>query len=219
MRILLVEDDISQGTAIRDLLKDMGFAVDWVTTRVGADEMLRMESYECLLLDLTLPDHNGEDILRSLRMRSDLSPVLILSGRTNPRERARLLDAGADDFVSKPYDKSELVARIKNVTRRLSVSPLPEIRVGALVVQRAERLVERDGERISLSPREWGVLECLLNRLGQIVERRTIESTLYDFAAEFESNTVEVYVSRLRRKIGADLIETVRGYGYRLVDN
>jgi two-component system OmpR family response regulator len=197
----------------------MGFAVDWVTTRVGADQMLLMGSYECLLPDLTLPDHNGENILRSLRMRSDLSPVLILSGRTNPRERARLLDAGADDFVSKPYDKSELVARIKNVTRRLSVSPLPEIRVGALVVQRAERLVERDGERISLSPREWGVLECLLNRLGQIVERRTIESTLYDFAAEFESNTVEVYVSRLRRKIGADLIETVRGYGYRLVDN
>ncbi|MBY3179990.1 response regulator transcription factor [Rhizobium leguminosarum] len=217
MNILLVEDNIAQGTTIVTICRAKGFAVEWAKTGAFAEELVLSGSFGCILLDYVLPDGSGEDILRRIRKRSDPTPIIMMSGQAGVVECIRLLDAGADDFISKPYHQDELFARINSAIRRRSVCALPEIRVGTLIIRRAERLVERDGAPLGLSPREWAVLECLLNRVGRLVERHTIESALYDFGSEIESNTVEVYVSRLRKKIGRDRIETVRGYGYKLV--
>ncbi|MHC2567804.1 response regulator transcription factor [Rhizobium leguminosarum] len=216
-RLLIVADDLTQGNTIYTICKARGFAVDRVETRADVEDMLRSNPFECIVLDVMLADGAGEDILLSIRKRSDPTPIVILSEQTSARERARLLNAGADDFLSKPYDPDELFARIYNATRRQSLSPLPQINIRTLVVRPAERLVECHGERIGLSSREWAVFECLLNRRGHLVTRDRIETAVYDFGSDVESNTVEVYISRLRKKIGRDLIETTRGFGYSLV--
>ncbi|WP_164566587.1 response regulator transcription factor [Rhizobium ruizarguesonis] len=212
---MLVEDDTAQATAICDLCKGHGYAVDPVKTGVEANEMLLTETYDCIVLDLGLPDSNGEEILLRLRMRSDLTPVLILSGRNQPSERTRLITAGADDFMSKPYYGMELLARISNLTRRRGQSPGPETVIGEVVIRPGERLVTRNGNRVNLTRREYAVLEYLLHRRGKLVIKQDVELSVYgfDFIA---SNTLEVYISRIRRKLGQDLIETVRGFGYRL---
>lgn len=216
-RLLIVAEDLTQGKAIYTICKARGYAVDWVENRADLEDMLRSNPFECIVLDVILADGSGEDILLSIRKRADPTPVVILSGHASSRERARLLNAGADDFLNKPYDPDELFARIYNATRRQSLSPLSEINIRTLVIRPAERLVECDGERIGLSPREWTVFECLLNRRGHLVTRDRIEAAVYDFGSDIESNTVEVYISRLRKKIGRDLIKTTRGFGYSLV--
>ncbi|MGZ2402866.1 response regulator transcription factor [Rhizobium ruizarguesonis] len=216
-RLLIIEDDLTQGKAIYKILKARGFAVDVVTTRADAEDILRSTPFACIVLDLMLADGSGEDVLLSIRERSDPTPVIILSGHAGARERARLLHAGADDFMNKPYDPDELCARIYNATRRQSLSPLPQITIRSLVIRPAERLVKCDGQRIDLSPREWAVFECLLNRRGHLVTRDRIETAVYDFGSDIESNAVQVYISRLRKKMGREMIETARGFGYSLV--
>ncbi|NEI51805.1 response regulator [Rhizobium leguminosarum] len=215
-RILLIEDDVAQGNAIQFLSKARNFALDWAKTAADANDLLLSHNYDVILLDLALPDGRGEDILCSKSKRSDPTPIIVLTAQPCKKECARLLRAGADDFVNKPWDPDELFARIHAAIRRGGVSPLPEIYIRGLVIRSAERLIERDGKPIHLTNREWAVVECLLNRRGHKIKREVIEDALYEQGSEIESNTVQVYISRIRQKIGRDLIETERGFGYRL---
>ncbi|MBY5325603.1 response regulator transcription factor [Rhizobium leguminosarum] len=216
-RILLIEDDVAQGNGIQALSKARGFAIDWVKTLTDAEHLLPAHNYDVVLLDLVLPDGRGESILRIMSKRSDSTPVIILTAHGGKKEITRLIEAGAHDFLTKPWDGDELFARIHAAIRSRSVSPLPEIYIRGLVIRPAEQLVERDGKPVSLTQREWAVFECLLNRRGHTVRRVMIEDALYEQGSEIESNAMEVYISRIRRKIGRHLIETDRGFGYRLV--
>ena len=165
-------------------------------------------------VDLQLPDGNGVDYLRAMRGRSDVTPVIVLTARDQISDRIEGLNAGADDYLVKPFDLGELAARIHAVGRRYA-NPSPSLTFGTLTIRPAERLVELDGETVDLTAREWSVLDSLLLRPGLLVSKARLEEALYEFGAEIESNAVEVYVSRLRKKLGAERIVTVRGLGYR----
>ncbi|TPP05948.1 response regulator transcription factor [Rhizobium glycinendophyticum] len=218
MRVLLVEDDEVLGDAVRTYVRRQGHAVDWSMTREASEASLAAAPYDLVLLDLRLPDGNGIDILKQMRSRRDATPVIIMTAHDQVSDRIAGLNAGADDYLVKPVDLGELQARIQAVSRRYGAQPLPEVTIGALKVFVAERrLVAADGTDVSLSSREWAVLDRLIARRHAIVSKGQIEEALYEFGAEVESNTVEVYVSRLRRKLGKDAIETVRGLGYRIV--
>ncbi|RUV02873.1 response regulator transcription factor [Mesorhizobium sp. M6A.T.Cr.TU.017.01.1.1] len=217
MRILLIEDDNDLGSAVRDHMVAGGHAVDWAKDLSDARDHAAVARYELTLLDIHLPDGNGIDYLRELIKRLDSTPVIILTARDLISDRIDGLNAGADDYLVKPFDLGELSARIHAVARRNGHFPEPLLSVGTLSIQAAERRLSRDGQEVYLTGREWAVLDCLLRQPGAVVSKGKIEDALYSFNSEFESNTVEVYVSRLRKKIGGDRIATVRGSGYRLV--
>lgn len=217
MRVLLIEDEPILGQAIRDHVVAAGHAVDWMQRLDDAEIALRSVDYALVLLDLHLPDGSGLDLLRAIRRRKDLRPVIILTARDQIRDRIDGLNAGADDYLVKPFDLDELTARIGAVARRAAANPNPLLTLGTLEIDQAARLVRRGGQRIELTQREWAVLDQLLRRPGAIVSRERIEEELYAFGSEIESNAVEVYVSRLRKKLGKDLIATQRGIGYRLI--
>ena len=214
MRLLLIEDAVSLGEAVRDHLRADGHAVDWVTTLADADAALAAVDYPLLLLDLHLPDGRGLDLLRRLRGGGDQRAVIILTARDQITDRIDGLNAGADDYLVKPFDLRELGARVAAVARRYNGRPSPIFRLGELEIDRTARTIHRSGQRIDLSQREWAVLDVLVERPEAIVAKARIEDALYDFGAEVESNTVEVYVSRLRKKIGHAAIRTARGLGY-----
>lgn len=216
MRVLLIEDDEVLGEAVRDHIAALGHAVDWARSRSDAEDHLAAASYGLLLLDLGLPDGRGMDLLKALRRNGDQTPVIIATARDRLAERIDGLNAGADDYLVKPYDLGELTARIAAVARRYGGIPNPLLRIGGVTVDRANRRVFLDEVESTLSAREWVVLEELAARPGATVPKRQIEDALYAFGMEVESNTIEVYVSRLRRKIGAEAVVTVRGVGYRL---
>lgn len=217
MRVLLVEDDEVLGDAVRTYVRRQGHAVDWAMTRDATEASLATAPYDLVLLDLRLPDGNGLDILKQMRSRLDVTPVIIMTAHDQVSDRINGLNAGADDYLVKPVDLGELQARIQAVSRRYGAQPLPEVTLGDLKLFVSERrVVSADGIDISLSSREWAVLDRLITRRNAIVSKGQIEEALYEFGAEVESNTVEVYVSRLRRKLGKDVIETVRGLGYRI---
>lgn len=218
MRVLIIEDDPAQGDALRKTLKAEGFAVEWVVTFAGAEEIIRLYKFDCILLDIALPDGNGEAILRSVKNRSDRTPIIVLAGCCDsPKERGRIINLGAVDCLPKPADQFEVIARVSNAIRNASVSPLPKIALRNLVLDRAQRLIQRDNNPVHLSKREWSILEVLLNRQGFSVSKNTIDQALYEAGAEICSNTIEVYISRIRRKIGRDLIKTEIGFGYMLI--
>jgi two-component system OmpR family response regulator len=169
-----------------------------------------------VLLDLGLPDGSGLDLLRALRRQGDRRPVIVLTARDQIRDRIDGLNAGADDYLVKPFDLDELNARIAAVARRASDSLKPQLAIGAIEIDREGRRIRKDGRSIDLTGREWAILDELLRRPGAAVNRARLEESLYAFGAEIESNAVEVYVSRLRKKLGADVIQTQRGIGYRL---
>ncbi|MGE0023342.1 MAG: response regulator transcription factor [Hyphomicrobium sp.] len=215
MRILLIEDEPLLGEAVATHLKRF-HAVDWLQTLDAASDALRAIGYDLLLLDLNLPDGHGMDLLREVRSAGRPLPVIIITARDQVRDRIEGLNAGADDYVLKPFDLDELTARIHALQRRASAMPSPHQTIGPIEVDQAARRVWRDGEEQALTAREWAVLECFLGRLGTIVSKARIEEALYDFGAEIESNAVEVYVSRLRKKLGSEAIRTLRGLGYRM---
>ncbi|SFT84306.1 response regulator transcription factor [Mesorhizobium sp. YR577] len=215
MRILLIEDDKAIGGAVRDHAVADSHAVDWATTLAAARDHARATSYGLMLLDLQLPDGDGVSFLRDLRRDGDITPVIVLTARDQISSRIDGLNAGADDYLVKPFDLGELAARIHAVARRYGQSPEPALTFGALQIAPAERRIARDGEAMDLTAREWSVLDSLLSRKGSIVSKAQIEDALYAFGAEIESNAVEVYISRLRKKLGAECIVTVRGVGYR----
>jgi len=214
MRLLLVEDDPMIGESVRKGLQQDSFAVDWVQDGRAAELALATNPYDTLLLDLGLPRKDGLDVLVSLRRRGNPIPVLILTARDAVADRVKGLDAGADDYLVKPFDLEELAARIRALLRRKSGRVDPVVQVGNLTLNPASREVSLDGRPIALSAREFGVLHALVERPGAVLSRAQIEEKLYGWGDEVESNTVEVYIHSLRRKLGAQLIRNVRGVGY-----
>ncbi len=216
MRILLIEDDRVLGAAVRDQIAGDGQSVDWVTRLDAARDAVAVVPYDLLLLDLMLPDGRGIGFLKALRQRGDVTPVIILTALDQVSDRIEGLNAGADDYLVKPFDLAELSARIGSVARRYSGNPNPLVSHGALLVDLAARSLQCDGRPVALTAREWALFEALLARPGQVLSKAQLEDKLYAFDTEVESNTIEVHVSRLRKKLGAQVIETERGLGYRL---
>ncbi len=216
MRILLIEDDTVLGAAVRDQIAGDGQSVDWVTRLDAAGDAMAAAGYDLLLLDLMLPDGRGIGFLKALRARGDVTPVIILTALDQVSDRIEGLNAGADDYLVKPFDLSELSARIGSVARRYSGNPNPIISHGALDIDLAARSIRAQGKPIPLTAREWALFEAFLSRPGQLLSKAQLEEKLYAFDTEVESNTIEVHVSRLRKKLGPAVIETERGMGYRL---
>jgi len=214
MRVLLVEDDRMIGESIRAALKQDGSAVDWVRDGRSAESTLATEQFDLVLLDLGLPQRDGLEILRAMRLRHDQTPVIVLTARDALQDRVAGLDAGADDYLVKPFELEELAARIRAVTRRKAGRGEPAIEVGDVRLDPSMRQVTRGGEPVVLSAREYAVLEALMSRPGAILSRAQLEDRLYGWGDAIESNAVSVYVHQLRRKLGSDFIRNVRGVGY-----
>jgi two-component system OmpR family response regulator len=224
MRILLVEDEPSLGKAVRDQIEKDGHPTDLAPTLAEARGYLAAAGYDLILLDLLLPDGRGLDFLRELRAKGSNVPVIILTALDQVSNRIAGLNAGADDYLVKPFDLSELSARVSAVARRYAGQPNPWVTLGDLRIDTAGHSVMRgtaDGEkRIDLTASEWALLETLIQRPGMIVSRARLEERLYSFNQEVgSSNIIEVHMSRLRKKLGADVIETLRGLGYRIRQN
>ncbi len=222
MRVLLVEDDAMIGASVRAGLRQDGFAIDWVSDGRAAETALAVGGgqvpYDVVLLDLGLPKKDGLDVLRGLRAKGRDVPVLIMTARDAVADRVAGLDAGADDYLVKPFDLDELAARVRALVRRRSgrADALVRHAYGEHVVtlDPARREVRRDDAPVTLSAREFAVLEALLERPGAVLSRAQLEDKVYGWDEEPGSNTIEVYVHGLRRKLGADLIRNVRGVGY-----
>ncbi|HBF31434.1 response regulator transcription factor [Rhizobium sp.] len=216
MRILLIEDDTALGAAIHDQIAADGHSVDWMTRLDRAGDALSTAAYGLILLDLMLPDGLGIPFLRALRASGDATPVMILTALDQVSDRIAGLNAGADDYIVKPFDLAELSARIGSVARRYTGNPNPIILLGPLTIDLAARSVIQRGKAVILTAREWVLFEAFLQRPGQLFSKAQLEERLYSFDTEIDSNAIEVHVSRLRKKLGAFVIETERGLGYRL---
>jgi two-component system OmpR family response regulator len=219
MRILLVEDDAMIGEAVQTLLRGEGHAVDWVRDGLQADAALCPgpgggHGYDMVLLDLGLPGQDGLQVLRRLRSRRDRTPVLVATARDAVAQRVQGLDAGADDYLLKPYDLDELLARIRALTRRAAGRAEPAYELHGVTVCPATHEASVNGQPVVLSAREWAVLEPLVARPGVVLSRAQLEDKLYGWGDEIYSNAVEVYIHGLRKKLGAGLILNVRGVGY-----
>ena len=214
MRLLLVEDDKMIGEAVLDQLRDQGYALDWVKDGEMAETALHTEQYDLVLLDLGLPRKDGLAVLAGMRARKDRTPVLIVTARDAVADRIAGLDAGADDYIVKPYDIDELQARVRAMLRRAAGRAEPIYEHMGVAVNPATREVSVEGQPVAVSAREWAILEVLLSRPGQLFSRTQLEQKLYGWKDEISSNAVEVYIHGLRKKLGAQLIRNVRGVGY-----
>lgn len=214
MRVLLVEDDGMIAQGLQTALRQAGFAVDWMRDGGSAAAALKTSAFDVVLLDLGLPLRDGIDVLRELRKRGDKTPVIILTARDEIQHRIAGLDAGADDYVVKPFDLDEVMARLRSVLRRASGRGDSSIQHGELRLDLAARSIERNGAPVSLSAHEYAVLEALLQRPGAVLSRAQLEDRLYGWDEQIGSNAVEVYIHGLRRKLGSDVIRTLRGVGY-----
>ena len=214
MRLLLVEDDTMIGESVLDLLRAEHYAVDWVKDGEMADTALRSQTYDLVLLDLGLPRRDGLTVLRAMRARKERIPVLIATARDSVQQRIEGLDAGADDYVLKPYDLDELMARIRALVRRAAGRAEPVYEHKGVTINPASREVTVGDQPVVLSAREWAVLEPLIARPGLVLSRAQLEEKLYGWKDEISSNAVEVYIHGLRKKLGAEVIQNVRGVGY-----
>jgi len=214
MRLLVVEDDALLGDAVQSGLRQAGYAADWVRDGVAAEAALAAEAYAALVLDLGLPRRSGLDVLRGLRGRGDKTPVLILTARDAIEDRIAGLDAGADDYLVKPFDMGELAARLRALIRRAGGQPAPVLKAQGVELDPAGHRVSFQGKPVELSAREFALLHALLLNAGRVLSRAQIEAALYAWGEEIESNAVEVYIHHLRRKLDPRLIQTVRGVGY-----
>jgi two-component system OmpR family response regulator/two-component system response regulator QseB len=214
MRLLLVEDDALLGDGLEAGLAQAGFEVDWVRDGVAALNAAEAGVHAAVILDLGLPRLSGFDVLQRIRARGLRLPVLILTARDAIEDRVRGLDGGADDYLVKPADLDELAARIRALVRRSKGEADPTLRVGLLELNPAARTVSHDGEAVTLKPREFALLQELMLNAGRVRTREQLENSLYRWGDEIGSNTVEVHVHHLRRKLAPELIRTVRGVGY-----
>jgi two-component system response regulator QseB len=213
MRVLLVEDDRMIAKGLDRALRQDGYAVDGVADGRSAAEALRTSRFDLVLLDLGLPERDGLEVLRELRGRGDSTPVIIVTARDDVQNRIAGLDAGADDYIVKPFDLDEVAARMRSVLRRAAGRGDPCIRHRGITLNPVTHAVERDGATVVLSAHEFSVLEALMQRPGSVLSRAQIEDRLYGWDS-VESNAIEVYVHGLRRKLGSDAIRTLRGVGY-----
>lgn len=214
MRLLLVEDNTMIGEVLLQVLRGQHYAVDWVRDGVMANEALKSEHYDLVLLDLGLPKRDGLEVLRLLRANRNTVPVLVATARDGVAQRIAGLDAGADDYVLKPYDIDELLARLRALLRRSAGRGEPVFEHKGVSLNPATREALVDGQPVMLSAREWAVLEPLLARPGAVLSRTQLEEKLYGWKDDISSNAVEVYIHNLRKKLGNELIQTVRGLGY-----
>jgi len=214
MRVLVVEDDQMIAKGLHTALRQDGYAVDGVSDGRSASEALRSSKFDLVLLDLGLPGRNGLEVLRDLRRRGDATPVIIVTARDDIENRIEGLDAGADDYIVKPFDLNEVAARMRSVLRRAAGRGDPCIRHRGISLNPVSHAVERDGEPVVLSAHEFALLEALLQRPGAVLSRAQLEDRLYGWKDPIESNAIEVYVHGLRRKLGSDAIRTLRGVGY-----
>ncbi|AXS79595.1 response regulator transcription factor [Dechloromonas sp. HYN0024] len=214
MRILLVEDDPELGDGLTIGLRQFGFAVDWLRDGNSADQALQSESFDLVVLDLGLPRLSGMDVLNRARGRGQTMPILILTARDATGDKVSGLDAGADDYLVKPIDLDELSARIRALTRRSAGRAAPLLTRGELSVDLAAHRVTLSGDEIDLSGREFSLLQMLLENAGRVLTRTQLEQSVYGWRDEPDSNALEVHIHHLRKKLGGDLIRTLRGVGY-----
>ncbi len=214
MRLLLVEDDEILGEGLVEGLKMEGYAVDWLTNGKLADEALKLNSYELIVLDLNLPDMEGLDILKALRARKDETPVMVLTAKDTVPDRVEGLDSGADDFVIKPFELDEVCARLRALARRNEGRSVPNIEYKGIVLDPAAHQVTWNDEKVDLSQKEFEILSFLMSNIGRVISRARLEESLYSWDSDVESNTVEVHIHHLRKKLDPSIIRTVRGVGY-----
>ncbi len=216
MRILLIEDDHVIGAAVVEQLESDGHSVDWAKRLDAAEDAFASACFDLVLLDLMLPDGRGIAFLKTLRRAGSKVPVMILTALDQISDRIEGLNAGADDYLVKPFDLAELSARIGAVARRYSGNPNPVLVLQGLTIDTAARSVTRGGKAIPLTAREWVLFEAFVQKPSQLLSKAQLEERLYSFDRDVESNTIEVHISRLRKKLGAGVITTERGLGYRL---
>ena len=214
MRVLLVEDDHMLGSAVLQALRDASYAADWVSDGAAASAALERHDFELILLDLGLPMRDGLEVLRRLRTRGDATPVLIITARDTVGERIVGLDTGADDYLGKPFAVSELLARMRALTRRNAAVATAVLTNGAVSLELVTRLAVVDGVEVALSHREFALLQALLLRPGAVLSRSQLEQTIYGWGEEVESNAIDVIIHGLRRKLGSQHIRNVRGLGW-----
>ncbi len=217
MRILLAEDDPLLGDGLRAGLRQLGFQVDWVRDGEAAERELRSQDYAAAVLDLGLPRKDGMAVLASIRKSLLITPVLVLTARDTVPDRIRGLDSGADDYVVKPVDLDELAARLRALVRRAHGKPHESLSAQGVTLDPAARTVTRGGNLVTVSTREFDLLQALMLSAGRVLSREQLEQQLYSWGQEVDSNAIEVHIHNLRRKLGATLIHTVRGVGYMLV--
>ncbi|MFT6386896.1 MAG: two-component system response regulator QseB [Cellvibrionaceae bacterium] len=216
MRILVVEDDKIIGDGLTQGLSLDNYAVDWVEDKEAALTALATTTYELLILDIGLPDGSGLDVLRHLRQKKDDTPVLILTAYHDIDHKLKGLDGGADDYLSKPFDLDELRARIRALRRRASGRASPTFSVGSLSLDPATRSVTQNGRPVTLGPKEFAILQTLMEKPERVLSKAHIEDSLYGWDMEIESNTIEVHIHGIRKKLGKDSIETLRHVGYKM---
>jgi two-component system OmpR family response regulator/two-component system response regulator QseB len=216
MRVLLAEDDDNLGDGLRAGLRQLGFAVEWLRDGIAADAALKDDHFDAVVLDLGLPRLGGLAVLERMRARSDRTPVLVLTARDALDDRIRGLDQGGDDYVVKPVAIAELGARLRGLVRRSAGIATARYTVGELVLDSAGRSVEFRGRPVELKAREFEVLEALMLSAGRVLSKEQLEARLYEWDKTVESNTLEVFIHHLRRKLAPEVIHTVRGVGYLL---
>ena len=214
MRILIVEDDSMLGEGLQAGLRQAGFQPEWVKDGEAAWQILRHESFSAVVLDLGLPKLDGLEVLKRLRGEGQKLPVLVLTARDTADDVISGLDSGADDYMIKPCDLGELAARLRALIRRAAGTAAPIMQIGALSLDPASREVRYEGQEVELSPREFDLLHELMLNAGKVLTRAQLESKLYPWGEEVESNALEVHVHHLRRKTRSEIIKTVRGVGY-----
>lgn len=217
MKVLLAEDDAMLGSGLERGLRMAGFTVDWVRDGLQAQSALRAQEYDVLLLDIGLPGQDGLVLLRWLRADGMPIAVLVVSARDAVCDRVTGLNLGADDYLTKPFDLDELIARVHALARRRNGRPQPEMQLGRLVVRPLRREALLDNQPLALAPREYDLLLALMERPGTVLSREQLENHLYSWQDEVASNAVEVHLHHLRRKLGSAWIKNVRGVGYKLV--
>ncbi len=214
MRVLLVEDDELLGDGLRTGLMQVGYTVDWTKNGLAADQALQNETFDLVILDLTLPKVDGLSLLQRMRARGNTTPVLILTARESVEERVKGLDSGADDYLTKPFDLDEVCARLRALQRRFASRALPQIIHGNLTLDPASHLVTFNQENITLPRREFALLHILLENAGRVLSREHLTQSLYGWGEEVDSNALEVHIHNLRKKFGQEFFRTIRGIGY-----
>ena len=216
MRLLLVEDDEMIGKSIREGLHREGYGIDWVRDGWAAEQSLTATDYDLLILDLGLPRVHGLQVLKSTRHKGKKIPVLVITARDGVEDRVNGLDAGADDYLVKPFSMSELGARVRALLRRSAGQAAPVFRNGGVELNPLTREVLFNGKEVTLTQREYAILESLIRHPGTVISRASLEQSVYAWGQEVESNAVEVHISNLRKKLAPKLIKTIRGIGYKL---